>query len=79
MIKIRCRMCGNEVHGSGSCGCPNMASIRNDKITANDLSQIIMIESNYNKTPNKYLSNSDLLWQEERRKRKVKRLEFEVR
>jgi hypothetical protein len=39
-------MCGNEVHGSGSCGCPNMASIRNDKITANDLSQIIMIESN---------------------------------
>lgn len=72
-------MCGNEVHGSGSCGCPNMASIRNDKITANDLSQIIMIESNYNKTPNKYLSNSDLLWQEERRQRKVKRLDFEVR
>lgn len=79
MIKIRCRMCGNEVHGSGTCGCPNMASIRNDKITANDLSQIIMIESNYNKTPNKYLSNSDLLWQEERRQRKVKRLDFEVR
>lgn len=72
-------MCGNEVHGSGTCGCPNMASIRNDKITANDLSQIIMIESNYNKTPNKYLSNSDLLWQEERRQRKVKRLDFEVR
>ena len=72
-------MCGNEVHGSGSCGCPNMASIRNDKITANDLSQIIMIESNYNKTPNNHLSNSDLLWQEERRQRKVKRLDFEVR
>lgn len=72
-------MCGNEVHGSGSCGCPNMASIRNDKITANDLSQIIMIESNYNKTPNNYLSSSDLLWQEERRQRKVKRLDFEVR
>jgi hypothetical protein len=72
-------MCGNEVHGSGSCGCPNMASIRNDKITANDLSQIIMIESNYNKTPNNHLSNSDLMWQEERRQRKVKRLDFEVR
>ena len=72
-------MCGNEVHGSGSCGCPNMASIRNDKITANDLSQIIMIESNYNKTPSNHLSNSDLMWQEERRQRKVKRLDFEVR
>lgn len=79
MIKIRCRMCGKEVHGSGFCGCPNMASIRNDKITANDLSQIIMIESNYKQTPNKYLSNSDLLWQEERRKRGVRRLDFEIR
>ena len=79
MIKIRCRMCGKEVHGSGSCGCPNMASIRNDKITAVDLSQVVMIESNYNHTPNNHLSNSDLMWQEERRQRKVKRLDFEVR
>ena len=79
MIKIRCRMCGKEVHGSGSCGCPNMAAIRNDKITAVDLSRVVMIESNYNVTPNSYLSSSDLLWQEERRKRGVKRLDFEIR
>jgi hypothetical protein len=79
MLKIRCRMCGNEVHGSGTCGCPNMASIRNDKITAADLSQVVMIESNQNKTSNSYLSSSDLLWQEERRQRKVKRLDFEIR
>ena len=79
MIKIKCRMCGKEVHGSGSCGCPNMASIRNDKITATDLSMVVMIESNHTTTPNKYLTNSDLLWQEERRKRKVKKLDFEVR
>jgi hypothetical protein len=57
MLKIRCRMCGNEVHGSGTCGCPNMASIRNDKITAADLSQVVMIESNQNKTSNSYLSS----------------------
>jgi hypothetical protein len=80
MLKIRCRMCGNEVHGSGTCGCPNMASIRNDKITAADLSQVVMIESNQNKTSNSYhLTSSDLLWQEERRQRKVKRLDFEIR
>jgi hypothetical protein len=79
MLKIRCRMCGNEVHGSGTCGCPNMASIRNDKITAADLSQVVMIESNQNKTSNSYLSSSDLMWQEERRQRKVKRLDFEIR
>lgn len=72
-------MCGNEVHGSGTCGCPNMASIRNDKISALDLSQVVMIETHQNKKQNKYLSNSDLMWQEERRQRKVKRLDFEVR
>jgi hypothetical protein len=79
MLKIRCRMCGNEVYGSGTCGCPNMASIRNDKITAADLSQVVMIESNQNKTSNNHLTNSDLMWQEERRQRKVKRLDFEIR
>ena len=69
-------MCGKEVHGSGPCGCPNMASIHNDKITAEDLSQVVMIESNQNKTSNNHLTNSDLMWQEERRQRKVKILDF---
>ena len=78
MLKIRCRMCGNEVHGSGTCGCPNMASIRNDKITALDLSQVIMLET-YEKSTNKHLTNMDLMWQEERRKRGFKKLDFEVR
>ena len=79
MIKIRCRMCGNEVHNSGVCGCPNMASIQNDKITAVDLSQIVMIESTDTTSSNNYLTNMDLMWQEERRQRKVKKLDFEVR
>jgi hypothetical protein len=55
-----------------------MASIHNDKITALDLAQIVMIES-YEKAPNKYLTNSDLMWQEERKKRGVKKLDFEIR
>lgn len=79
MIKIQCRMCGTEVHGSGSCGCPNMATIRNDRVSALDLNKVVMIDSNSNKTPNKYLSTSDLMWQEERKQRKVRKLDFEVR
>jgi hypothetical protein len=55
-----------------------MASIRNDKITAQDLSQVVMLES-YEKASNKHLTNSDLMWQEERKQRGVKRLDFEVR
>jgi hypothetical protein len=79
MVKIRCRMCGKEVHTSGICGCPNMASIRDNKITAVDLSQIVMVESTNSNSPNKHLTNMDLLWQEERRQRKIKKLDFEVR
>jgi hypothetical protein len=56
-----------------------MASIQNDKITAVDLSQIVMIESTNVTSSNNYLTNMDLMWQEERRQRKVKKLDFEVR
>lgn len=79
MLKIRCKVCGNEVIESGSCGCPNMASIRNDRISAVDMTKVIMIESNVSKSENKYLTNQDLMWQEERRQRKVRRIEFEER
>jgi hypothetical protein len=79
MLKIRCKVCGNEVTGSGSCGCPNMASIRNDRVSAVDLSKVIMVESNVYQSENKYLTNQDLMWQEERRQRKVRRIEFEER
>ena len=40
-IKVRCRSCGKEMEGhpskTVSCGCPNMATIRGDKISAVDL------------------------------------------
>jgi len=79
MIKITCRMCGKEVHTQGICGCPNMASIHNDKITAFDLSQIVMTESTRNNNSNRHLTNMDLMWQEERRRRKIKKLDFDER
>lgn len=79
MIKIRCRVCGVEVHGSGTCGCPNMASINNDKVTAVDLNKIIMIQSNSDIEKKNHLSNTDLMWQEERKRRKFRKLEFEIR
>ncbi|AGH31575.1 hypothetical protein SWZG_00062 [Synechococcus phage S-SKS1] len=48
-IKIRCRSCGKELEGhpskTVSCGCPNMATIRGDKISAVDLSNVVMVNS----------------------------------
>lgn len=82
-IKIRCRSCGKELEGiSGktvSCGCSNMATIRNGVISALDLEQVVMISSPQTKQKNNVLSNADIMWQEERRQRKVRRLDFEVR
>jgi ferredoxin-fold anticodon binding domain-containing protein len=82
-IKIRCRSCGKELEGiSGktvSCGCSNMATIRNGVISALDLDQVVMINSPQAKQKNNVLSNADIMWQEERRQRKVRRLDFEVR
>jgi hypothetical protein len=82
-LRIRCRSCGKEIEGHPSktvtCGCPNMASIRGDKISAVDLSQIVMLNSYHNKTKSGVLTNEDLAFQEARRQRKVRRLDFEVR
>jgi len=56
-----------------------MATIRGDKVSALDLSQVVMLNSYQPKNKKGVLTNEDILWQEARRQRKVKRLDFEVR
>ena len=81
-IKVRCRSCGKELVGHPSraisCGCSNMTTIRGDKISAVDLSQVVMLNSYTSKKEN-VLSSEDVQWQEQRRKRKVRKLNFEIR
>jgi hypothetical protein len=82
-LRIRCRSCGKELEGhptkTVTCGCPNMATIRADKISAVDLGQVVMLNSYHNKTKSSVLTSEDIAWQEARRQRKVRRLDFEVR
>ncbi len=82
-LRIRCRSCGKELEGhptkTVTCGCPNMATIRGGVISAVDLSNVVMLNSYHTKTKSGVLSNEDLAFQEARRQRKVKRLDFEVR
>lgn len=83
-LKIRCKSCGSEIEGKSgktiTCGCSNMATIRNNQnITALDLSKIVMVSSMSTKEKSGVLTNEDLAFQEARRQRKVKRLDFEVR
>jgi hypothetical protein len=83
-LKIRCRSCNKEIEGhpsrTVSCGCPNMATIRGGVISAVDLSLIVMLNSPKEQLQtNSVLTPQDLAFQEERRKRKVRRLDFEIR
>ena len=58
-----------------------MTTVKGDSVTAVDLSKVLMIQSS-NKKQSKntnVLSAQDLNFQEERRKRKVRKLDFEIR
>jgi len=82
-LRIRCKSCNREIEGHPTktiaCGCSNMATIRGDKITAVDLSSVVMLNSTRVKIKSNILTNEDLAFQEARRQRKVRRLDFEVR
>jgi len=56
-----------------------MATIRGDKISAKDLSLVIMLNGLQSTQKKNILSNEDIAWQEQRKKRKVRKLDFEIR
>ena len=78
MIKVRCRECNTEVTEGRSCGCPNMVIVKGDTVTAIDLNRTILVTSNTDITK-EGLTSQDLQWQEQRRKRKLRKLDFEIR
>ena len=85
MLVVQCKDCRKEISShetqARSCGCPNMTTVKGDSVTAVDLSRVIMIQSSQKKNSKtiNVLSPQDLNFQEERRKRKVRKLDFEVR
>ena len=81
MIVVRCKQCNTEVKSNSqtkSGGCPNMLTITGDTFTAVDLTSVVVVRSNQEKQKDG-LTSQDLSWQEQRRKRKVRKLDFEVR
>ena len=79
MLIVQCKDCRKEVTSdSGSCGCPNMVMVKGDIVTAVDLTRTIMVSSSNDNTESG-LTSQDLQWQEQRRKRKVRKLDFEIR
>ena len=84
MLVVQCKDCRTEITShetqSKSCGCPNMMTVKGDSVTAVDLSHVVMIQSNKKQSKQQSLfSPQELQYQEQRRKRKVRKLDFEVR
>ena len=85
MLVVRCRECQTELTShetkSQSCGYPNMMTVKWDSVTAVDLNRVVMISSGVTKKKKKdgVLSDSDLMFQEQRRKRKVRKMDFEIK
>ncbi len=81
MLKVLCKECNKELVSSSkpqACGCPNKMIVCDDKISAVDLSHVLIVKLNdVPKEPT--LSSEDIAWQQSRKKRKVRKLDFEVR
>ena len=83
MLEIRCKSCGKELISHPTrlktCGCPNNTSIRGTNISGNNLSLVEIVQTPRQSATSNVLSNEDLQYQEQRRKRKIRRIDFEER
>ena len=80
MLSVRCKQCNTELTSSSKtqvCGCPNMMTITDDAVSATDLKKVVITRLDKKETEG--LTSNDLEWQEKRRKRKGRKLDFEIR
>ena len=80
MLSVRCKQCNTELTSSSKtqvCGCPNMMTITGDAVSAVDLKKVVITRLDKKETEG--LTSHDLEWQEKRRKRKVRKLDFEIK
>ena len=82
-LRIRCCSCNKELEGSAGksicCGCSNMTTIKGDIVSARDMSKVVMVSTPNKISKNGVLRPEDIEWQEKRRQRKVRKMDFEVR
>ena len=82
MVRVRCRQCNIELSSSSKsqcCGCRNQMILHDDVVTAVDLINVVLIKSEDSIKNQGILTVDDLKYQEERRKRKIRKLTFEER
>ena len=80
---VRCNACGKDLQSDGnriiSCGCSNMTSVHDDVVSANDMSQVIILQKNKKFKKESLFTSQELEYQEARRRRGVRKMFFEER
>jgi len=82
MLSVRCKICNTELTSTSKtqcCGCSNQMILKEDKVSALDLSEVLITKNEISIKDTSSLSKNDLKYQENRRKRKVRKLDFEIR
>ena len=81
MLRVRCKQCGVELtstHKTQACGCSNQMELIESKISAVDLSQVMIVKM-WGEDDKTSFSSSDIEWQKKRSKRKIRKLDFDVK
>ena len=80
---VRCNACGKDLQSDGnriiSCGCSNMTSVHDDVVSANDMSQVIILQNNKKFKKESLFTSQELEYQEARRRRGVRKMIFDER
>ena len=82
MLRVRCKQCGVELTSTNKtqvCGCSNQMELIESKISAVDLSQVMIVKMWVDEDDKTSFSNSDIEWQKKRSKRKIRKLDFDVK
>ena len=83
MLTVRCKQCGVELTSTNKtqvCGCSNQMELIESKISAVDLSQVMIVKLRVDdRDPKSYFSEADFEWRKKRSKRKIKKLDFDVK
>ena len=83
MLRVRCKQCGVELTSTNKiqvCGCSNQMELIESKISAVDLSQVMIVKLRVDdRDPKSYFSEADFEWRKKRSKRKIKKLDFDVK
>jgi hypothetical protein len=83
MLTVRCKECGVELTShhirTKCCGCPNMTTVKGETITALDLNRVVMVSSSKETKKASLFTSEDLAYQNARRNRKIRKLDFEIK